>query len=85
MGKPIMIEFYAPNPQFLKPGDKYTQINYNFRSCDEDINLIKSGDDFGYCYKQCLKMCYYIQKMHKVEILKMKCEFAKDDHGTIWF
>jgi len=30
-------------------------------------------------------MCYYIQKMHNIEILKMRCEFCKDDNGTIWF
>ena len=30
-------------------------------------------------------MCYYIQKIHKIEVLKMRCEFVKDDHGTIWF
>ena len=30
-------------------------------------------------------MCYYVQKMHSVEILKMRAEFARDDNGTVWF
>ena len=30
-------------------------------------------------------MCYYITKIYQYEILKMKCEFVKDIHGTIWF
>lgn len=85
MGKPIIIQFYAPEPQLINAGDSYTTIKYDFRAYGEDINMIKNNDDYGYCMKQCLKMCYYIQKMHNIEILKMRCEFAKDDHGTIWF
>jgi hypothetical protein len=79
VGHPIIIQFYAPD---AKPKE---QIKYDYRSQGEDITLIKSHDDYKYCYKQCLKMCYYIQKIHDVEILKMRCEFTKDDHGTIWF
>lgn len=30
-------------------------------------------------------MCYYIQKMCYNDIIRMKCEFIKDDHNTIWF
>lgn len=30
-------------------------------------------------------MCYYIQKMHSIEVVKMRCHFAKDDNGSIWF
>ena len=30
-------------------------------------------------------MCYYIAKVHEIEILKMRCEFCKDENGTIWF
>ena len=47
--------------------------------------MIASGDDQAYCLKQCYKMCYYVQKMHNHEILKMRAEFTKDDNGTIWF
>ena len=30
-------------------------------------------------------MCYYISTLHNFEIIRMKCEFIKDFHGTIWF
>lgn len=28
-------------------------------------------------------MCYYVQKMHKFEIQKMRAEFSKDENGTV--
>ena len=30
-------------------------------------------------------MAYYVQKLHRIEILKMVCEFLKDETGSIWF
>ena len=30
-------------------------------------------------------MCFYIQKIYKIEIIQMKAKFAADDHGTLWF
>lgn len=30
-------------------------------------------------------MAYYIAKLHEIEILRMQCEFLKDDNKTIWF
>jgi hypothetical protein len=30
-------------------------------------------------------MCFYVAKLHHFEIIKMRCEFAMDFHGTIWF
>ena len=38
-----------------------------------------------YCLKQCYKFCYFISKLHQIEIIRMKCEFSKDYHGSIWF
>lgn len=35
--------------------------------------------------KQCFKMAYYVAKLHDIEILRMQCEFLKDDNETIWF
>lgn len=35
--------------------------------------------------KQVYKMCYYLHKLQYIDVLRMKCEFAKDDNGTIWF
>lgn len=30
-------------------------------------------------------MCYYLQKVRHVEILKMKAEFLRDGNNNIWF
>ena len=35
--------------------------------------------------KQCYKMAYFLSKLHDIEILRMQCEFLKDDNKTIWF
>jgi len=56
---------------------------YDYRELGADAELIRAGEDHKYCLKQCYKMCYYIQKMHNHEILKMKAEFTKDDNGTV--
>ena len=85
IGKSIVICYYAPQPARQHYGDKFDTIFYDFKSMPNDIDLINNEDDLNYCLKQCTKMGYYASKMHKIEILKMKCEFAKDDNGTIWF
>jgi len=30
-------------------------------------------------------MAYYIAKLHDIEILRMQCEYLKDDNETVWF
>ena len=42
-----------------------------------------NGREERYCLKQCYKMCYYVQKVHNQEILRMKAEFSKDENGTV--
>ena len=37
-----------------------------------------------FCLRQVLKMCYYIQKLHDIEILQINCDFYQDDNGEIW-
>jgi len=49
-----------------------------------DEDLIRN-DEERYCLKQVYKICYYISKLYNYEILRMKCDFVKDYHGTIWF
>lgn len=76
----MIVEFFAPiddeNPE--KP------IKYDFRALGDDEDLIRNNEE-GYCLKQVYKMCYYVSKLYQFEILRMRCEFAKDFHGTIWF
>jgi hypothetical protein len=64
--------------------DPAKQIIFDFRSLGEDDDLIRTNSE-RYCLKQVYKFCYYISKLHQIEILRMKCEFARDFHGSIWF
>lgn len=84
MGRPIIIEFSAA-PPVKNEKTRVSEIKYDFRSYGDEITMIRSGNENDYCMKQCLKMCYYIQKMHNIEVVKMRCHFAKDDNGSIWF
>lgn len=61
------------------------EIKYDYNSIGEnDIELIQN-DPQMYCMKQCFKMAYYVSKLWNEEILRMKCEFLKDENQTIWF
>ena len=64
--------------------DPSATIVYNYRDQGEDVNLIQN-DEFKYCMKQCYKMAYFVQKLHDIEIVRMQCEFLKDENKTIWF
>ena len=81
LGKPIRVEFYAPlNEHNLKD-----EIQYNYKHMGDDLELQFESKDYQFCYKQCLKMGYYIQTIHGFEILRMYAEFFKDENGYIWF
>ena len=72
--------FYAPaNPMNLDE-----PINYDYASIGEDVPLLQTNEQ-NYCLKQCYKMAYYISKLYNKEVLRMRCEFMKDDNDTIWF
>lgn len=38
-----------------------------------------------YCLRMVLKMCFYLQKIHEIEVLQMNADFFQDDNGEIWF
>ena len=80
-GFPYIIHFYAKIEDQLTPE---TIIEYDYQSFEDDVELIQTNPE-RYCLKQVYKMCYYIQKLYYIEIIKMKCEFVKDDNNTIWF
>lgn len=80
IGEPIIVKFYAP----MNMQDTGAKIEYSYKSLGEDVELIQT-DEFKYCLKQCYKMAYFISKLHDIEILRMQCEFLKDDNRTIWF
>ena len=80
IGEPIIVKFYAP----MNMSDTSGKVEYNYRSLGDDVELIQTNQ-FKYCLKQCFKMAYFIAKLHDIEILRMQCEFLKDDNKTIWF
>lgn len=65
MGALIPIEFYAPvdlealQKEPVEIQHKY-EINYDYKKMPSDIELLAQGRDNEYCYKQCLKMAYYM-------------------------
>ena len=80
-GDPVIIHFFAP----LDERNPLAEIVYNYKDKEDDAVLLARGDDQAYVEKQCLKYCYYAQKVHGKEILQMKAEFFKDSNGKIWF
>ena len=64
--------------------DPKQRIEYNYKKFGDDVELIQSNQ-FKFCLKQCFKMAFYISKLYEVEVLRMQCEFLKDDNKTIWF
>ena len=81
-GQPIFIQFLAPIDE---NGPEDEEINYDYKSKESDYDLLKDNRDMEYAEKQCLKYCYYIQKVRGFEVLSMKAEFFKDHNGWIWF
>jgi len=48
-------------------------------------NKLKVLRPKDYCLRMVLKMCFYLQKIHEIEILQMNADFFQDDNGEIWF
>ena len=59
-GTPIIVKFYAPLDHEIPDAE----IQYDFKSFGDEIELIRNGEDYNYCMLQCIKICYYVQKMH---------------------
>ena len=80
LGKPYFVKFYA-NINWREPNDR---ILYDLKAFEEEHELIEY-DEQTYCMVQCTKIGYFISKMYNIEILRMQCEFLKDENSTIWF
>lgn len=79
-GKLIIVDFFAPMDMLQLQED----VRFNYKALGEDIELLETNE-YAFCVKQCYKMCYYVQKLYQMDVLKMKCEFLKDDNDSIWF
>jgi hypothetical protein len=49
----------------------------------DDLSTI--CDEQQLCYQYCLRIGYYLQKVHGIDLLKMNCEFTVDDDGVMFF
>lgn len=81
VGEIQKIHFFAP----INPRSPNDEISFDYRQFAPDLELLHEGRDFDYCWKQCLKMAYYISTIRGIEILMMQAEFSKDENGYIWF
>ena len=43
------------------------EIDYNYDAFPADYILISNGQEEAYCYKECLKYCYYISKVKELK------------------
>jgi len=76
-GFPIIVNFFAPALDSSSP------VDYVLDSFGTDQQLLRYHED-QYCLKQVHKICTFIQKNHGHDILRMKCQFVKDNNDTIW-
>ena len=60
-------------------------ISYEeYREADE-LELLKTGQFERYAHIQCLKICFYMQKVRQIEILQMSADFIRDDYDNVFF
>jgi hypothetical protein len=55
-GTPVVVKFYAP----LDLENLDAEIVYDYKALGSEQDLIRAGEDYTYCLKQCYKMCYFI-------------------------
>ena len=46
--------------------------------------LLREHAPEDYCYRQVLKMCFFLQKVRNIEVLSLNCEFIQDQNDIIW-
>ena len=46
--------------------------------------FLMTSDPKGYCNMICRRIAYFLAIFLKLEVLRIKAEFLKDDNGKIW-
>jgi len=80
----ITVKFRAP-VDTSNDENAAKEINYEDFKIEDEYKLLKDKQFERYSYVQCLKICYYLQKVRQIEILQMHVEFLKDDYDNVWF
>ena len=60
LGEPLHLHFFAP----LNEQNPSEEIVYDYKSMPSDYDLISRGEDLLFIEKHCLRICYYVQKVH---------------------
>jgi len=66
--------------------NKFKEIQYleKYAFIDE-LKMLREKKFKEYAHQQCLKMCEFVKKKRRIEILGMKAEFLLDDCQNVWF
>jgi len=78
-----MVTFFAPIDETSDSTAKQ-EICYDYFGMEDELSMLQNEHYQDYCMKQCLKICYYLQKVRQIEVLQMKAEFLKDENNNIW-
>ena len=68
------------------------KIEFNFASIggkdcktlEDEYQLMMATPEL-YCLRACHKIGFYLQRMHRVDLMRMEVEFYQDDNGKVWF
>jgi hypothetical protein len=78
VGREIIVDFFA---EFDEQGK--AEYSY-FKEMPEDLSLLEQAKFQLYAEKQTLKICHYLQHVRRIEVLKMRVEFFRDQNDNVW-
>ena len=89
LGRHFTFDFLAPSFEEHKKGDDlrkdasfYGDVKFDFKQFGEDSSLKKSP--LHYCLKVCHKIGFYLQKLYKVDLMRIHVDFYQDEFKKIW-
>ena len=91
LGKHFTFDFIAPCFEPVKYGDNSRQVPSFYGEVKFDYNQFGKNDKtllrkapLHYCLKQCHKLGYFLQKMYKIDLMRVKVDFYMDEFSKIW-
>jgi hypothetical protein len=84
LGKLNSFDFLAPCFGYQKDMlQYYGEIKFNFRQFGEDDAELQKHRPVMYTQKVCHKIGYYLQKIHDLDLIRIKVEFSTDEFGRV--
>ena len=62
----------------------YGKVRFDYKQFGKDDKLLMKEKPLQYCIKMCHIMGWYLQHLHRLDLLKMKVDFNQDEFGEIW-